>query len=54
MASGWQQLPKCIHIGLFGAALTIGGQPVGGTWKCVCGKVFVVKMVDGHKKLVDQ
>ena len=53
MPEGWQQKgTECLHFGLLGAILTIGMQPVGGEWKCRCGKVYVVAMKDDMKTLV--
>lgn len=59
---GWQQpaasrqpsaRAKCPHIGLIGAAFTIGMHAIGDEWVCVCGAVFYV-VSDGHKKWFEQ
>jgi hypothetical protein len=50
-APGWQHPPRCPHRGLIGATLGIGMYAVGDEWVCTCGKVFVVRIVDGHKTL---
>lgn len=50
--SGWKQKPTCIHLGLMGAILSMGGHDVGHEWVCDCGKVFVVVKTDSGKKLV--
>lgn len=54
---GWQQpvvmlppKPKCPHIGLIGAAMTVYLHSEGHVWVCTCGKEFVVVSNAGKNK----
>jgi hypothetical protein len=51
---GWQQPPTCLHLGLLGAAFSLGVHPVGHVWVCSCGQRWVVAMGGGRKSLVRQ
>lgn len=60
--SGWQQppvprqpvVPKCIHLGVFGASFTLHQHAEGHEWICPCGQVFVVVSNGGKDKRLVQ
>jgi hypothetical protein len=45
------QQPKCLHLALLGAVLSIGLHSVGHRFRCTCGHVFVVARDDEGRKV---